>query len=237
MESDVYFAQEPPKSTGRETFKEAWLEKVLARLALSGASKLEPRDVQATLVRLTAATAARDITLAHNMLQRRQGDTGTAAPAGWTVVLCGGGARNSFLREALAAVFEKLLPEFAAFVVGQEDAMALASPVDAGIPSFRIAHGRTSYAPSSRRNLRRSLYWRSERRTASGANSPRDVDHGQSLGAQVPPRWSSHRGRSVAPERSARSPDLTLFLRAGVLATFRYATLRKNIAVRSGNRV
>ena len=103
MESDVYFAQEPPKSTGRETFKEAWLEKVLARLALSGASKLEPRDVQATLVRLTAATAARDITLAHNMLQRRQGDTGTAAPAGWTVVLCGGGARNSFLREALAA--------------------------------------------------------------------------------------------------------------------------------------
>ena len=47
--------------------------------------------------------------------------------------------------EALAAVFEELLAEFAALVVGQEDAMALASPVDADIPTIRIAHGRTSH--------------------------------------------------------------------------------------------
>src|SRR6476646_604541 len=43
----------------------------------------------------------------------------------------------------------------------------------------------------------------------SGADSPRGLDHGQSDGARVPPRWSGHRGRLVAPDESARSCKAT----------------------------
>jgi len=38
----------------------------------------------------------------------------------------------------------------------------------------------------------------------SGADSPRGIDHGQSDGARVPPRWSCHRGQLVAPGEPAR---------------------------------
>jgi len=40
--------------------------------------------------------------------------------------------------------------------------MALACPIDAGIPSSFISHPRSPLEKTSRRNLRRSLYWRSE---------------------------------------------------------------------------
>jgi hypothetical protein len=43
----------------------------------------------------------------------------------------------------------------------------------------------------------------------SGADSPLGINHGQSDGARVPPRWSSHRGRLVAPDESARSREAT----------------------------
>ena len=43
----------------------------------------------------------------------------------------------------------------------------------------------------------------------SGADSPRGLDHGQSDGARVPPRWSGHRGRLVAPDELARSCKAT----------------------------
>src|SRR6516165_3320227 len=45
----------------------------------------------------------------------------------------------------------------------------------------------------------------------SGANSPRGIDHGQSGEAHVPPRWSGHRGRLVAPDESARFWKATPF--------------------------
>ena len=46
-------------------------------------------------------------------------------------------------------------------------------------------------------------------RYRSGADSPRGVNHGQSDGARVPPRWSCHWGPLVAPAESARSRKLT----------------------------
>lgn len=81
MLADPYFAAPPPKSTGRERFNRAWLES----FALDAHA---PRDVQATLTALTAASIARAI-------QRWCG-----APE--EVLVCGGGARNARLLSLLA---------------------------------------------------------------------------------------------------------------------------------------
>lgn len=80
--ADPWFAEPPPKSTGREQFHLAWLQP-----ALSGAPS--PADVQATLLELTAATVA-DALLAHQPGTRR-------------VLVCGGGVRNPRLMARIAA--------------------------------------------------------------------------------------------------------------------------------------
>jgi anhydro-N-acetylmuramic acid kinase len=51
--SDSYFRTPPPKSTGREHFNLAWLQK-----ALDAHPGIAPQDVQASLAELTAATIA-----------------------------------------------------------------------------------------------------------------------------------------------------------------------------------
>ncbi len=78
--AEPYFALVPPKSTGRELFDSGWLERSLT-------SRYEPRNVQATLVELTAVTVGRAC--------RESGAE--------RVFVCGGGARNGFLMERLAA--------------------------------------------------------------------------------------------------------------------------------------
>jgi anhydro-N-acetylmuramic acid kinase len=79
---EPYFALAPPKSSGRELFNREWLGRKLARRALA------PRDVQATLTRLTA-TAIGQAIARH------------AANAG-DVLVCGGGAFNATLMRMLA---------------------------------------------------------------------------------------------------------------------------------------
>jgi len=81
--ADPYFAQPPPKSTGRELFNGRWLAQTLA---VTGT--LKPEDVQATLAELTAISAAQGI---------RQWGEGTTE-----LFLCGGGAHNAYLRERIA---------------------------------------------------------------------------------------------------------------------------------------
>ncbi len=77
---DTYFSQTPPKSTGREYFNDAWLEKHLHSFAnISGA------DIQRTLLELTAQSIANDL----NKTPAKQ------------CILCGGGAKNSFLLQRL----------------------------------------------------------------------------------------------------------------------------------------
>ncbi|HEX7810560.1 MAG TPA: anhydro-N-acetylmuramic acid kinase [Burkholderiales bacterium] len=78
--SHEYFSRKPPKSTGRDLFNLAWLE-----LHLTGAENA--RDVQATLLAMTAGSIARDIKLYCR---------GTRE-----VYVCGGGARNAALLSAL----------------------------------------------------------------------------------------------------------------------------------------
>ena len=82
------------------------------------------------------------------------------------------------LGETLAAVPENFLADPAAVLVRQENMMALARPIDASIPSSFINHPRSPLKRAGRRNLRRSLYWRSE----SGLRVRRGP-HGASIAA------------------------------------------------------
>jgi anhydro-N-acetylmuramic acid kinase len=96
---EAFFAQSPPKSTGRDLFNSAWLQ---ARL--TGYETLAARDVQATLTELTARSCA-DCVCQY-------------APACERLIVCGGGALNSYLMARL----QSLLPGCA---VGSSDASGL----------------------------------------------------------------------------------------------------------------
>jgi anhydro-N-acetylmuramic acid kinase len=79
--ADPYFARPAPKSTGRETFSDAWLERALADGARA------PADVQATLSELTARSIAES-------LQQCGGNVRA-------LFVCGGGAFNDDLMRRL----------------------------------------------------------------------------------------------------------------------------------------
>lgn len=81
--AEPFFAEPPPKSTGRELFSPEWLQRAI------GTRTLKAKVVSATLTCLTAVAIARAID-------------------GWfpqaaDVVLCGGGTRNATLQRMLAA--------------------------------------------------------------------------------------------------------------------------------------
>ena len=78
--ADPYFNLPPPKSLGKEYFSDAWLARYLQ-------PNDAPEDVQATLLALTATTIADAIQKSH--LQCR------------SVAICGGGAHNIMLQNAL----------------------------------------------------------------------------------------------------------------------------------------
>lgn len=78
--TDPFFKKSPPKSTGFEYFNLAWLKKYI-----DDYQQLQPEDVQATLVELTAVSIAQVLNTEHaNHL--------------W---VCGGGIKNSYLMERL----------------------------------------------------------------------------------------------------------------------------------------
>jgi anhydro-N-acetylmuramic acid kinase len=79
--ADPYFALPPPKSTGREHFHLGWLA-THPRLAA-----LDPADVQATLLELTARSVATAIA--------------QSAPEAEEVLACGGGVHNGALMRRL----------------------------------------------------------------------------------------------------------------------------------------
>jgi anhydro-N-acetylmuramic acid kinase len=86
--AEPFFALSPPKSTGRDLFDLGWLNRHLAQLPKSP----RPQDVQATLLELSAQSAASAIALRC---------AGTSA-----VYVCGGGAKNPHLMQRLT----ELLP-------------------------------------------------------------------------------------------------------------------------------
>lgn len=81
--TDAYFSMQAPKSTGREYFNPAWLQRYLNSLR----QQPRPADVQATLAELTARSIAAAV----------------GATAASEVYLCGGGAANHDLVERIAA--------------------------------------------------------------------------------------------------------------------------------------
>ncbi len=90
--SDAYFARRPPKSTGREYFEPGWLN---AGLEAAGVPDLAPRDVQATLVELTARSVAA-------ALQRE-------LPACAKLLVCGGGVHNTYLMNRLRELLQPMI--------------------------------------------------------------------------------------------------------------------------------
>lgn len=81
MLADPFFTKAPPKSTGRDDFHLQWLQEKLAD------ENYLCEDVQATLLHLTAHSALE--ALAHY------------APQTQKLIVCGGGARNNALMNAL----------------------------------------------------------------------------------------------------------------------------------------
>lgn len=77
MLREPYFRKRPPKSTGRDLFNEAWLRRMLRK-------KVTSRDVQATLLELTARSVARSC----SGMKR--------------IIVCGGGVNNRALMGRLA---------------------------------------------------------------------------------------------------------------------------------------
>jgi anhydro-N-acetylmuramic acid kinase len=92
---DPYFAQRPPKSTGREYFSQSWLQQTLDQLAPINAA-----DVQATLNQLTATLVHQDLSQEIDIL-----------------VVCGGGVHNTHLMDALDATVDPLVVTSDAFAI------------------------------------------------------------------------------------------------------------------------
>ena len=89
---DPYFAKShlAGKSTGRERFSLQWVNKALARM---GCDSLDATVVLATLTELSAR-------LISSTLEK-------SLPTGASAILCGGGARNSYLVERIAELCER----------------------------------------------------------------------------------------------------------------------------------
>lgn len=89
---DAYFQQPPPKSTGREYFNPAWLQK---KLLAGHYGALDHADIQASLTALTARSIALGVQQACEL-------SGIPVSALQGVYVCGGGASNQFLMHQLA---------------------------------------------------------------------------------------------------------------------------------------
>ncbi len=106
--AEPYFAQPPPKSTGRDLFDARWLMRCLD----DGVARA-PADVMATLAALCARSVT-DAVLAH-------------APATQALHVCGGGAANTHLMHLLQAALPRVeVASSAALGVAPEQVEALA---------------------------------------------------------------------------------------------------------------
>ncbi|WP_404416022.1 anhydro-N-acetylmuramic acid kinase [Marinospirillum sp.] len=85
---EAYFSAPYPKSTGREMFNLAWLERQLEE---NDAQNLNAADIQATLVELTAASLCQAIQQLDPQQKAR-------------VLICGGGSKNTYLMERITGL-------------------------------------------------------------------------------------------------------------------------------------
>jgi anhydro-N-acetylmuramic acid kinase len=113
--AEPYFQEAPPKSTGRELFGVADLQRRLAELDRAAAGRgaaLQPADALASLTAFTAAVVAQDL---------------ASGPAVLELLVAGGGARNAWLMEQLRRRCHGLmLRPLAELGIGDSDREALA---------------------------------------------------------------------------------------------------------------
>lgn len=107
---DSYFTQGFPKSTGREKFNLNWLQDQLTEFS---SSHLADEDIQATLTELTVVSLCQAI----NTL-----DVQGAAK----LLVCGGGAKNLYLLERIAAVSQRATLTTDELGIPSQDVEALA---------------------------------------------------------------------------------------------------------------
>lgn len=94
MLSDEYFHRQGPKSTGREYFNLTWLDKNLAK---ASASNEPAADIQRTLCELTAQSVINAVKNAQRTHDYQ------------SLILCGGGAYNRYLRTLLENALPTLI--------------------------------------------------------------------------------------------------------------------------------
>lgn len=111
IDSEPWFSLPAPKSTGRDLFHEVWLETRLNEIESSG-EKISVTDVQATLCALTAETITRAIQ--------------TYAPNLTDLLVCGGGARNNQMLNALRTRLDCPVTTTEVVGIGTQDVEALA---------------------------------------------------------------------------------------------------------------
>lgn len=88
--ADPYFQKSAPKSSGPEYFNQSWLQ---ARAA-DNLTRINPADLQATLLELTATTIANEVTADTKRL-----------------LVCGGGVHNPLLIQRLKSLLEDCIVE------------------------------------------------------------------------------------------------------------------------------
>lgn len=87
MLADPFFKEKPPKSTGREYWNMTWLDEQLS----GQTSNIDPADVQATLLELTALSITNAIR--------------ETTPETKQILVCGGGVHNTLMLARLQALF------------------------------------------------------------------------------------------------------------------------------------
>ncbi len=132
--SEPYFGRMPPKSTGRDLFNRPWLDRHLVGFSAAG-----PQDVQATLTELTATACAGDVLRHEPQLAR--------------LIVCGGGALNTYLMARL----ESLLP-----------GVEVGSSALSGLPPLQVEA--TAFAWLARKTVRREKL---ELQSTTGARGAR----------------------------------------------------------------
>ncbi len=107
MLSDDYFKKTPPKSTGREYFNDTWFASHLPIF-----NSIKDEDIQRTLLELTAQTISNDVKKSNTKL----------------LIVCGGGANNSFLMQRISELCETEVKKSDEFGISSEfmEAMAFA---------------------------------------------------------------------------------------------------------------
>ncbi len=107
LKQDPYFKLSPPKSTGKEYFSPAWLEKKFTLL-----SNYQAEDIQASLCQFSAETISESIK--------------NHAPLTHQTLICGGGVHNKTLMKSIKNNLDHPVSSTASFGVNPDHVEAMA---------------------------------------------------------------------------------------------------------------